>query len=52
MVWQKAGNGYYAFGSDGDLVTGWHSINGKDYYFASAPSVPTYSFDVATDTWI
>ena len=97
VLWQKAGNGYYAFGSDGYLVTGWiydkledkwyycdenvgklygwynepqdgywyylspstgealtgwQSINGKDYYFAAAPSAPTYSFDASTDTWI
>ena len=97
VLWQKAGNGYYAFGSDGYLVTGWiydkledkwyycdenmgklygwfnesqdgywyylspstgealtgwQSINGKDYYFASAPSAPTYSFDASTGFWI
>ena len=97
VLWQKAGNGYFAFGSDGYLITGWiydkledkwyycdenlgklygwfyeaqdgywyylspstgealtgwHSINGKDYYFAVAPSAPTYSFDASTDTWI
>ena len=97
VLWQKAGNGYYAFGSDGYLVTGWiydkledkwyycdenmgklygwfnesqdgywyylspstgealtgwQSINGKDYYFASAPSAPTYSFDAVAGFWI
>ena len=97
ILWQKAGNGYFAFGSDtylvtgwiydrledkwyycdenagklygwfystvdgywyylspstGEALTGWHSINGKDYYFATAPSAPTYSFDASTDTWI
>ncbi len=97
VLWQKAGNGYYAFGSDGYLktgwiydkledkwyycdenmgklygwfnesqdgywyylspstgeaLTGWHSINGKDYYFAAEPSAPTYSFDASTGFWI
>ena len=97
VLWQKAGNGYYAFGSDGYLVTGWiydkledkwyycdenmgklygwfnesqdgywyylspstgealtgwQSINGKDYYFAGTPSAPTYSFDASTGFWI
>ncbi len=97
VLWQKAGNGYYAFGSDGYLktgwiydkledkwyycdessgkrygwfysdvdgywyyllpstgeaLTGWHSINGKDYYFAAEPSTPTYSFDASTGFWI
>ncbi len=97
LLWQKAGNGYYAFGSDtylvtgwiydrledkwyycdensgklygwfysdvdgywyylapstGEAMTGWHSINGKDYYLAAEPSAPTYSFDAATGVWI
>ena len=97
VLWQKAGNGYFAFGSDGYLLTGWiydklddkwyycdenlgklygwfnepqdgywyylspstgealtgwQSINGKDYYFASAPSAPTYSFDAVAGFWI
>ncbi len=97
VLWQKAGNGYYAFGSDGYLktgwiydkledkwyycdenmgklygwfnesqdgywyylspstgeaMTGWQSINGKDYYFAAEPSAPTYSFDASTGFWI
>ncbi len=97
ILWQKAGNEYYAFGSDGYLVTGWiydkledkwyycdenmgklygwynepqdgywyylslstgealtgwQSINGKDYYFAAPPAAPTYSFDASTGFWI
>ncbi len=97
VLWQHAGNGYYAFGSDGYLLTGWiydkledkwyycdensgkrygwfysdvdgywyyllpstgealtgwQSINGKNYYFAAAPTAPTYSFDSSTGVWI
>ena len=97
VLWQKAGNGYYAFGSDGYLLTGWiydkldnkwyycdensgkkygwlyeaqdgywyyllpstgealtgwQNINGKDYYFAGAPSASTYSYDSSTGFWI
>ena len=97
VLWQKAGNGYYAFGSDGYLLTGWiydrldnkwyycdensgkkygwlyeaqdgywyyllpstgealtgwQNINGKDYYFAGAPSASTYRFDASTGCWI
>ena len=97
ILWQKAGNGYYAFGSDGYLLTGWiydrldnkwyycdessgkkygwlyeaqdgywyyllpstgealtgwQNINGKDYYFAGAPSASTYSYDSSTGFWI
>ena len=34
VLWQKAGNGYYAFGSDGYLVTGWiyDKLDDKWYY--------------------
>ena len=97
VLWQKAGNGYYAFGSDGYLITGWiydklddkwyycdenmgkfygwyyeaqdgywyyllpstgealtgwHTINGKDYCFAGAPSAPTYILDAGAGFWI
>ena len=34
LLWQRAGYGYYAFGSDGYLVTGWiyDRLNNKWYY--------------------
>ncbi len=55
FLWLKSdvdGYWYYLSPSTGETLTGWHSINGKDYYFAAEPSTPTYSFDAATDSWI
>ena len=43
---------YYLSPSTGEALTGWQNINGKNYYFAGMPSVPTYSFDAETDTWV
>ena len=43
---------YYLSLSTGEVLTGWQRINGKDYYFAAAPSAPTYSFDASTGFWI
>ena len=43
---------YYLSPSTGEALTGWHTINGKDYYLAAAPSAPTYSFDASTGVWI
>lgn len=34
--WEKEGNNWYYYGSDGVALTGWHVIDGKYYYFKSS----------------
>ncbi len=42
---------YYLDTTTGAMLTGYQTIDGKQYYFSPAPSHPTYSFNTASARW-
>lgn len=42
---------YYLDNTTGAMLTGWQTINGKQYYFAPIPATNTYSFNTTTAKW-
>ena len=47
----EAGYWYYLDKTTGEMLTGWQLIDGKQYYFAPAPSTTTYTYNEQTAQW-
>ncbi len=43
---------YYLSPITGEMLTGWQSINGKNYYFSTTLQAPTYAQNTATGFWV
>lgn len=43
---------YYLDTVTGEILTGWQTINGKQYYFAPIPAQDTYVYDEASAKWV
>ena len=43
---------YYLDTLTGAVPSGWQTIGGKQYYFATAPAATTYSFNTTSKKWV